>query len=464
MKIYNTLARQKETLTPLTPGELKMYTCGQTTYNDIHMGNARFYVVFDAIRRYLEYKKYDVKYVQNFTDIDDKIIQKANEEGVTSEAIAQRYIDRTLEDLDNLNVKRATVNPRATEEIPEILSMITTLIEKGFAYENNGTVYYEVSKFKNYGKLSHKNVDDLEAGARVEVESGKRNPADFVLWKPAKPDEPKWASPWGDGRPGWHIECSAMIRKYLGDSIDIHGGGGDLVFPHHENEIAQTEAITGKDFARHWMHCGTLTVEHKKMSKSRGNFATLREVAEKYPHDVIRFYFISGHYRMPMEFTDEVLNAAAQGLQRIKNCYKNLLDAIEKSSVSPAHSWDSQAFSHQFETAMDDDFNTADAITAIFELVKYINTGLTDPANHAKQMLSALRDELVKLCDILGIPLAQAPAKAGADDTEIETQIEARQAAKKAKNFAEADRIRDALLAKGIVLEDTRQGVRWHRA
>jgi len=336
MKIYNTLTRNKEEFLPITPGKVKMYTCGQTTYNDIHMGNARFYVVFDAIRRYLEYRGYAVEFVQNFTDIDDKIIARASEEGISTKEIAEKYIASTLADLETLNVKRATVNPRVTEEMPEIIEMIQQLIAGGHAYEKNGTVYYNVSAFEPYGKLSKKNIDELESGARVEVEDEKNNPIDFVLWKPAKPDEPKWASPWGDGRPGWHIECSATARKYLGDEIDIHGGGADLIFPHHENEIAQTEALTGKDFARTWMHCGILTVDHKKMSKSRGNFATLQEVTEKFPHDVIRFFFLTGHYRMPMEFTETVLSAAQQGLTRIKTCYNNITHSLETAVNAPA--------------------------------------------------------------------------------------------------------------------------------
>lgn len=452
MKIFNTMSRKKEILSPITPEKIKMYTCGQTVYNDIHMGNARFYVVFDAIRRYLCWKGFDVRFVQNFTDIDDKIIAKAAEEGVSAEEIAERYIGRTLQDLAALNCLPATVNPRATAEIPEIILLIEKLIEKNFAYENSGTVYYDVTKFSGYGKLSRKKIDDLEAGARVEIEAGKRNPADFVLWKPAKPGEPFWASPWGDGRPGWHIECSAMARKYLGDAIDIHGGAEDLIFPHHENEIAQTEAITGRDFSRLWMHCGILTTDHKKMSKSRGNFFTFREMAEKFPPDVIRFYFLSGHYRMPMEFTDEVLSAAAAGLQRIKTCHANLL--FEKEFLGD--SYEATAHRKNFFAAMDDDFNTADAVTAIFGLVKFANTRIAQNAD-----CGGLRGELEELCGILGIELAE---KSAADDAEIEKLIAARQAARAAKNFAEADRIRDEIAGMGIILEDTAEGVRWRKA
>ncbi|MCL1862432.1 MAG: cysteine--tRNA ligase [Defluviitaleaceae bacterium] len=460
MQIYNTMKRDKQEFIPIEPKKIKMYTCGQTVYNDIHIGNARFYVIFDAIRRYLQYKGYDVFFVQNFTDIDDKIITKAVEEGVSTEEIADRYIKSTLDDLSDLNVLPATVNPRATEEVPEIISLITTLISKGYAYENNGTVYYAVEKFDGYGKLSRKKTDDLESGARIEVEAGKRNPLDFVLWKPAKPDEPKWASPWGDGRPGWHIECSAMVKKYLGDQIDIHGGGVDLVFPHHENEIAQTEAVTGCDFANYWLHCGSITNDHKKMSKSRGNFFTYREVAEKFPHDVIRFYLLSGHYRMPMEFNDEVLQAAAQGLKRIKTCHDNLLHE-ESKGQGTTDAYEKSSHSSDFFSAMDDDFNTADAITAIFELVKEINTLL---AASQPQNYPAMREELENLCGILGITLQTFNQNDKVAQTKIEALINARQEARAAKNFAEADRIRDEISDMGVIIEDTPTGVRWKYA
>ena len=469
MKIYNTLTRQKENFIPLSKDTIKMYTCGQTVYNNIHMGNARFYVVYDAIRRYLEYRGYKVDYVQNFTDIDDKTIQRANEEGISTQQIAEKYIASTLADLKNLNVKTATHNPRVTEEIPEILTMVQQLIDGGHAYENDGTVYFNVISFPSYGKLSKKNIDDLEAGARVEVEVGKKNPMDFVLWKPAKPGEPSWPSPWGNGRPGWHIECSAMIRKYLGDQIDIHGGGTDLIFPHHENEIAQSEAVTGKNFANYWMHCGMITVDHKKMSKSRGNFATLQEVAEKFPHDVIRFFFLSVHYRMPMEFTDTVLNASQQGLQRIKTCLTNLHHKAENAQNAPITAEEAETlneaetFRRNFETAMDDDFNTADAITAIFELVKFANICMGKDIGCTKTFLSSLTNQIYDLCKILGMQPIQASEETDADN-EINALVEARQQAKKAKNFTEADRIRNELTDMGITLEDTREGVRWHRA
>jgi len=457
MKIYNTMTKQKEEFVPLEANTVKMYTCGQTVYNHIHMGNARFYVVYDAIRRYLEYRGYNVEFVQNFTDIDDKTIQRANEEGISTIEIAEKYIASTIADLDALNIQPATFNPRVTQEMPEIIAMVAELIERGYAYENTGTVYYAVNSFLQYGKLSKKNIDDLEAGARVEVEAGKKNPMDFVLWKPAKPGEPSWQSPWGDGRPGWHIECSAMVRKYLGDEIDIHGGGQDLIFPHHENEIAQSEALTGKNFARVWMHCGMITVDHKKMSKSRGNFATLKEIAEKYPYDVLRFFFLSGHYRMPMEFTDAAITAAQQGLARIKNCHNSITHALE-SATNSGETPNAGEYFNDFTRAMDDDFNTADAITAIFELVKHVNTQLQ---NHPpKAFLTANLSTLEKMLDILGLstPKQETP------DAEIESLITARQAARKNKDFAESDRIRDQLISMGIILEDTREGVRWHRA
>ena len=461
MKIYNTLTRKKEELVPINEGCIKMYTCGQTVYNHIHMGNARFYVIFDAIRRYLEYRGYKVEFVQNFTDIDDKIITRSLEENTTTEEIAEKYIKSTINDLAALNVKPATINPRATEEIDEIIKMVQELISKGNAYEVNGTVYYNITTFSDYGKLSKKNINDLEAGARIAVEEGKTNPMDFVLWKPAKPNEPYWQSPWGNGRPGWHIECSAMIRKYLGDEIDIHGGGDDLVFPHHENEIAQTEAITGKNFAKVWMHSGILTTDHKKMSKSRGNFATLKEVAEKTPHDIIRFFFLSGHYRMPMEFTDEVLTAAKQGLTRIINCHNNLNHAIENAKsqnpITQEQLNQLENYKKSFEAAMDDDFNTADAITAIFELVKFINVSIE---NSGKGFMEKAHDTLIQLTDILGIKIKSDESNS---DAEIDEMVAARQAARKNKDFAESDRIRDELLSRGIVLEDTREGVRWRR-
>ena len=480
MKIYNSLTRQKEVFSTITPGVVKMYTCGQTVYNDIHMGNARFYVVYDAVRRHLERRGYDVVFVQNFTDIDDKIIDKANQERCEASEIAIRYISRTLEDLETLGVKPATVNPRVTEELDVIIDMIQDLLTKGYAYESNGTVYFSVEKFSDYGKLSKKKLESLEAGKRVEVEKEKRSPFDFVLWKPAKECEPKYESPWGDGRPGWHIECSAMVKKYLGDEIDIHGGGEDLIFPHHENEIAQSETSTGKNFARFWMHCGILTADHKKMSKSSGNFFTFREVISKFPADVIRFYLLSGHYRMPMEFGETVLEAAEAGLRRIKTCYQNLLFRIDAGDFdsTPTNVMENQCrdgfqpteietlkkealeFRINFDESMDDDFNTADAISAIFELVKFINVKLASEEKYTLGCFEFMRNELCELAGYLGFELGN---EVQANEAIIEELIEKRNAAKKDKNFAEADRIREELTQMGISIEDTRQGVRWKR-
>ena len=473
MKIHNTLSGKKEPLTTITPGKIKMYTCGQTVYNDIHIGNARFYVAYDAIRRYLEYKGYDVKYVQNFTDIEDKIIQRATEEGCTTHDLAEKYIARTLEDLDSLNVRHATIHPKATDEMPEIIAMIEKLIRGNHAYHINGSVYFNTVDAEGYGKLSGKKIEDLISGARIEIDPEKQNPTDFILWKPAKEGEPYWQSPWGNGRPGWHIECSAMALKYLGEEIDIHGGGGDLIFPHHENEIAQSEAANGKDFARYWMHSGLITVNHKKMGKSLGNFQTLREVAARFPYDVIRFYLVSGHYRAPMEFTDEVLKAAEQGLNRIKNCHRNLIHA-EKTAPSESTILHQQAndFVKAFETAMNDDFNTADAVTAIYELVTFANKQIPTTS---KENAQYLRETLEKLCNLLGIEIEKTtPISLNTTETtahtttltdeEIEAKLSARTAARAAKNFAESDRIRDELAAQGIVIEDTRGGARWHRS
>lgn len=471
MKIYNTLTRQKDEFHPITPGEVKMYVCGQTVYNYIHIGNARFYVAFDAIRRYLEYKGYTVRFVQNFTDVDDKIIKRSQEEGISAREVSMKYIAETLQDIDALHVKRATVNPRATEDMPEIIAMIQTLIDKGFAYEKDGTVFFETVKSLNYGKLSKKNLDELEAGARVEVNTAKRNPMDFVLWKPDKPGEPKWDSPWGTGRPGWHIECSAMVKKYLGDTVDIHGGGEDLVFPHHENEIAQSEAANGAEFARYWMHNGTVTMNHRKMSKSTGNFQTLREVAKRYPYDVLRFYLLSGHYRMPMEYGDHLLAAAQSGLSRIKNARVTLTyilnNGADRSLSDEEHGWlnEADAYRRAFEDAMDDDFNTADAVSAIFELVKFINihTDINDAGAVSQSFAEGLIERLDLLCRILGIFFVETPANANHDDAEIESLIAERQTARANKDWAAADRIRGELSARGVTLTDTANGVIWKR-
>lgn len=463
MKIYNTLTRKKEEFVPMEPGKVKMYVCGPTVYDYIHIGNARPYVIFDTIRRYMEYKGLEVNYVQNFTDVDDKIINKAIKEGVDSTVISERYIKEALKDAEGLNVEKATKNPKVTEEMPEIIEMIKTLIEKGHAYEVNGSVFYDTKSFKDYGKLSGKNIDDLEAGARIEVDSTKKSPMDFVLWKPKKPGEPAWQSPWGEGRPGWHIECSVMAKKYLGDTIDIHAGGEDLIFPHHENEIAQSEAANGVQFAKYWMHNGFINVDNEKMSKSKGNFFTLREIVAEVPYDVVRFFILSGHYRSPINFSRELMQAAGNGLDRIKTCAKNLVFLLNGANGTKTEEEKSLAaecdkFREQFEAAMEDDFNTADAITAIFDIVKFANVNINEKSS--KEFIQAVEKELKALCEILGI-VVEENAEAGVDVEKIEALIAERTAAKKDKDFARADEIRAQLSEMGIAIEDTRAGVRW---
>ena len=468
MKIYNTMSKQKEDFTPLEEGKVKMYVCGPTVYNFIHIGNARPMIVFDTVRRYFEYKGYDVNFVSNFTDVDDKIIKKANEEGVTADEISKRYIAECKKDMEGMNIEPATKNPLATEEIPGMIEMIKTLIEKGFAYEKNGTVYYRTRKFADYGKLSHKNLDDLQSGGRsllVTGEDEKEDPLDFVLWKPKKEGEPAWTSPWGEGRPGWHIECSEMSKKYLGEQIDIHAGGEDLIFPHHENEIAQSEAANGKPFARYWMHNGFLNIDNRKMSKSLGNFFTVREISEKYDLQVLRFFMLSAHYRSPLNFSAELMESAKSGLERIVTAAENLKYLSEKAQTDKmtedekTKAEKAQEFTDSFERAMDDDFNTADAVSAVFELVKFINT--TADENSSKEYLVSLSDRLHKLTDVLGIIVDREKEIL---DEDIEALIQERQAARKERNFARADQIRDELLARGIILEDTREGVKWKRA
>lgn len=465
MKIYNTLTKSKEEFVPLEEGEVKMYVCGPTVYNDIHIGNARPMIVFDTVRRYFEYKGYDVNYVSNFTDVDDKIIKKANEEGVTCKEITERYIKSVKEDMAAMNVKPATVHPKATEEIGGMIEMIQTLIDKGHAYEKNGTVYFKTRSFKGYGKLSKKNIDDLESGARIAVNEEKEDPLDFVLWKPKKEGEPAWPSPWSEGRPGWHIECSEMSKKYLGEQIDIHAGGEDLIFPHHENEIAQSEAANGKEFAKYWIHNGFLNIDNKKMSKSEGNFFTVKEIGAKFPLEVLRFFMLSVHYRNPINFSRELMEATQTSLERIKTAVFNLNDllkTVEDKEMTVEETKELEnvaALQAKFEAAMDDDFNTADAISAIFELVKLANS--TVSGQNSKTFVQKVVDEITKLCDILGIVTEQEVELL---DNEIEQLIEERQAARKAKNFARADEVRNLLLEKGIILEDTREGVRWKRA
>ena len=468
MKIYNTMSKKKEEFIPLEEGKVRMYVCGPTVYNFIHIGNARPMIVFDTVRRYFEYKGYDVNYVSNFTDVDDKIIKKAIEEQVSAQEISQRYIAECKKDMAGMNVKPATKHPLATEEICGMVEMISELIEKGYAYEKNGTVYFSTRKFKDYGKLSHKNLDDLRSGGRSLLVSGedeKEDPLDFVLWKPKKEGEPFWKSPWSDGRPGWHIECSVMSRKYLGEQIDIHAGGEDLIFPHHENEIAQSEAANGKEFARYWMHNAFLNIDNRKMSKSLGNFRTVREISEQYDLQVLRFFMLSAHYRSPLNFSAELMEASKNGLERILNATDNLKHLIASVAAEEMSAEEKEAFSktdayvEEFEKAMDDDFNTADAIAAIFELVKYANTTAT--AESSKEYLRGLLDRIVKLGDVLGLILDK---KEELLDADIEKLIEERQAARKAKDFARADAIRDELLEKGIILKDTREGVQWKKA
>ncbi|WP_113674587.1 cysteine--tRNA ligase [Vallitalea guaymasensis] len=466
MKLYNTLTNKKETFESIEKGKVRMYVCGPTVYNYIHIGNARPLIVFDTVRKYFEYKNYDVIYVSNFTDIDDKIIKKANEEGVDYSEISSKYMKEFLIDSEGLNVKPATIYPKATEEIDDMVKMIEQLIEKGYAYEVNGSVYFETKKFEPYGKLSNKNQEDLEAGARIAVDTEKRNPMDFVLWKPKKEGEPAWKSPWGEGRPGWHIECSVMAKKYLGDSIDIHAGGEDLVFPHHENEIAQSEAVNDKQFSKYWMHNRFVNVDNKKMSKSLGNFFTVREIVDDFSYDVVRFFMLNVHYRSPINFSRDLMQAAANGLERIQTSRDNLEHLLKNAQADDYNEKELifneekelEKYKIKFETAMEDDFNTADAISAIFELVKFANKNTdSDSSRKFIQDIIILIDEL---CGILGIV---SKKKEILLDEEINDLIEKRQQARKDRDFALADKIRDDLKDKGIILEDTREGVRWHR-
>lgn len=464
MKVYNTLTRKKEELVPITPGEIKMYACGPTVYNYIHIGNARPLCIFDILRRYLEYRGYKVTFVQNFTDIDDKIIRRANEEHVDFSEISERYIKEFWTDADGLNVRHATVNPKATENIDAIIHIISTLIEKGYAYEAQGDVYFSTEKFKDYGKLSHQPLEDLEAGARIMVGEVKREPMDFAVWKAAKPGEPAWDSPWGKGRPGWHIECSAMNWRYLGDTIDIHCGGQDLIFPHHENEIAQSECFTGKPFAHYWMHNGYINVDNVKMSKSLGNFFTVRDVAEKYGYEPIRYLLISAQYRSPINYSTDIIEQCISALNRLYTC-RDSLDFELKNASDAEHDGDMAIidgfgkYREQFIDAMDDDLNTADAIASIFELVRDINTNVVGKTP-SKALVEGAISVFDELTGVLGLVYNR---KTETLDSDIEALIEARTNARKEKNWAEADRIRDQLKKMGIVLEDTAQGVKWHR-
>ena len=466
MKVYNTLTRQKEELKPIIPGEVKIYACGPTVYNYIHIGNARPLCVFDVLRRYLEYRGYQVRFVQNFTDIDDKIIRRANEEGLTFSEVSEKYIQEFWVDAKGMNIREATVHPKATENIDEILSIISTLVEKGYAYEAQGDVYFSPAKFPEYGKLSHQPLEELEAGARINIGEVKREPMDFALWKAAKPGEPSWDSPWGKGRPGWHIECSAMVRRYLGETIDIHCGGQDLIFPHHENEIAQSECCNGAPFAHYWMHNGFINVDNRKMSKSLGNFFTVRDVAKEYGYEPIRYLMISSQYRSPINYSVEIIGQCRAALTRLYSCRDSLDFALKNAVEAPGAEDDAvitklEERRRQFEEAMDDDLNTADALAAVYELVRDINTYVAAGV-HSRRLCEHASELFDTLCGILGLVYGRPEEKSL--DEEIEGLIEQRNAARKAKNWAEADRIRDELKARGILLEDTPQGVKWKYA
>ncbi len=471
MKLYNTLSRQKEDFIPLQENKVKMYVCGPTVYDFIHIGNARPYVVFDTIRRYFEYKGYNVDYVQNFTDIDDKIINRANTEGVSMSDISNKYIEEALKDAKALNVKAPTYAPRVTNEINEIIDMIKTLISKKNAYEVDGTVFFDTKTFEKYGKLSGKKLDELEIGSRIKLDEAKKNETDFVLWKPKKDGEPGWQSPWGEGRPGWHIECSVMAKKYLGDEIDIHAGGEDLIFPHHENEIAQSECCNEKPFAKYWLHNGFINIENEKMSKSKGNFFTVRDIAKDIPYDVIRFFILCGHYRAPINFSRDALESSKKSLDRIKNCVNKLNHFINTSSLENMTDEEKSLnifnniniYKNNFDIEMDNDFNTANAITCIFEIVRLINSSISDKSS--KEFLQKLLTNLLSLCDVLGIlyNTNQENLDLEIDEKQIEDLISKRQEAKNKKDYKLADEIRDTLSEKGIILKDTSTGVIWSK-
>lgn len=464
MRFYNTLAGKKEEFVPLEQGKVKMYSCGPTVYNYFHIGNARPFIIFDTLRTYLEYRGYEVTFVQNFTDVDDKIINRANEEGITPLEVADKYIEEYFKDADKLGIKRASVHPRVTECIEDIIEFIRELIDKGHAYEVDGDVYYDTKSFDEYGKLSKQNMEELEAGARIGVDERKNNPTDFALWKKKKEGEIGWNSPWGEGRPGWHIECSVMSRKYLGDTIDIHSGGQDLTFPHHENEIAQSEGRSGEVFANYWLHNGYINIDNQKMSKSLNNFFTVREIIEKVDPEVVRFFLLSAHYRNPVNFSQELLDASKNGLNRLYNAKNKLSFLVEKAEGAitedeRAKKEEVEAFRHQFIEAMDDDLNTADGITAVFELAKYINTHANEGSS--KEFLALMKDVFEELTGVLNI--VQKERSADVDEAKILELIEQRNSAKKEKNYQEADRIRDELKEMGVELLDTRQGTTWKK-
>jgi len=465
VKLYNTLTRTKEEFVPLEEGKVKMYVCGPTVYNYIHIGNARPFIIFDTLRRYLEYKGYDVTFVQNFTDVDDKIIKRGHEEQISPEEVANKYIDEYFVDADGLGIKRATIHPRVTDNIQEIIEFVTELEEKGYAYEVNGDVYFDTKKFEGYGKLSKQKQDELEAGARIEVNDQKRHPMDFVLWKSKKEGEPGWKSPWGEGRPGWHIECSVMSKRYLGETIDIHAGGQDLAFPHHENEIAQSEARSGKIFSNYWVHNGYININNEKMSKSKGNFFTVRDISNSYDLEIVRFFMLSAHYRNPVNFSDEMLAQAKAGLERIYNAKEKLeftISNLQESNITDAEKAlvsELDAYKTKFINAMEDDVNTADAVSAIFELSKFINSNVNEESS-----LEFAKECLDKFNELTGVLNIVTNKKDDMLDEEIENLIQKRVDAKKNKDFKLADEVRQELLDKGIILEDTRQGTKWKRA
>lgn len=464
MKLYNTMTRKKEEFVPLTPGEVKMYSCGPTVYNYFHIGNARPFIIFDILRRYFEYRGSKVTFVQNFTDVDDKIINRAKAEGVAEKEISEKYINEYFKDAEALNIRKATYHPKVTEHISEIIDIIKRLETNGLTYMLDGDVYYDTAKFKDYGKLGKQNLEELEAGARVELAEGKRSVSDFVLWKKQKPGEPAWESPWGLGRPGWHIECSAMSMKYLGETIDIHSGGLDLIFPHHENEIAQSEGATGKEFARYWLHNGFLNVNNEKMSKSLNNFFTVRDIAQHFDLEVLRMFMLSAHYRNPINFSDDLLEQTKNGLERLYNAKNNLQYLLENAADKQTTQEEQDLiirlgeYKNKFIEAMDDDLNTADALAAIYDLVRDVNGALN--AESSKTAVKASLDMLMELSGVLGL----LSKKEESLDAEIEALIEQRQQARKDKNWALSDKIRDDLKAQGIILEDTPQGVKWKRA
>ena len=464
IKVYNTLTKKKEEFKPLVAGKVKMYVCGPTVYNFFHIGNGRTFIVFDTIRRYFEYRGYEVEFVQNFTDIDDKMIKRANEENTTVKEVGDKYIKEYYEDADNLNIERATVNPRATEYITQIIDFVKGLVDKGYAYEGDGDVYFSTKKFGDYGKLSGQNIEDLQSGARISIDERKKDPMDFAIWKAQKPGEPAWKSPWGMGRPGWHIECSCMAKNILGDTIDIHAGGSDLAFPHHENEIAQSEALTGKTFANYWLHSAFVNVNNQKMSKSLNNFLTARAALEKFDADVIRFLMLSAHYRQQLNFSEELLLSAKASVERIYNTIynlENLLDEVRTTHITDEEKKYLQSlnkYKEKYIEKMDDDFNTADAITAIFDLIKDVNINVN--IDSSKELITGCLNLIRELGKPLG--MLQKSTKVNLDD-EIQKLVNERQQARKDKNWALADKIRDDLKSRGIVLEDTPQGIRWHK-